>query len=220
MPTKKCNNCGLVNFASSEECSRCSKLLDQPVNIASKPHFLKSTLVKRALICLLVIAITLFGFYFSLLISAKRLTLAEQQKVTDAVAILDEAGFDREVFYLRYLTAFRSNDNWLNASVPKETAYAATNYPFEIMTLYPRFFERTVDDTERAAILLHEARHLRGLDENDAYSFVWKNKDRIGWTPQKYRGTELFVIVLGDTKDYAPGLFNCPQKPENDCTMP
>jgi hypothetical protein len=70
------------------------------------------------------------------------------------------------------VAVFRANDNWLNASVEKENAYAATNYPFEIVTIYPDFFRFTVDDTERAAILLHEAQHLKGKDEKESYEFV------------------------------------------------
>ncbi len=62
------------------------------------------------------------------------------------------------------MSVVRGNDNWLNASTKYENAYAATNFPIEIMTIYPEFFTDTLDDTERAAILLHEAQHLKGAE--------------------------------------------------------
>ena len=65
-------------------------------------------------------------------------------------------------------------------------AYAATNFPFEIVTLYPEFFKYPADDTERAVILLHEARHLAGAGEREAFASVWRDKARLGWTREKY----------------------------------
>ena len=54
------------------------------------------------------------------------------------------------------------------------------------MTIYPDFFQFPADDTERAAILFHEAKHLEGKDEKEAYEFVWKNRKKLGWTKEKY----------------------------------
>jgi hypothetical protein len=48
------------------------------------------------------------------------------------------------------------------------TAYAATNFPFGVITIYPTFFKYPVDDIERATILLHESYHLFGDDEKFA----------------------------------------------------
>ena len=79
--------------------------------------------------------------------------------------VLKEKGFTDEAFLLEHVAVFRGNDNWLNASVEKESAYAATNFPFEIVTIYPDFFKYPKDDIERAAILLHESKHLEGKDE-------------------------------------------------------
>ena len=133
-------------------------------------------------------------------------------------SIIGEKGFTAEVFFLKNLTSFRSNDNWLNASVEKENAYAATNYPFEIMTIYADFYEIPVDDTERAAILLHEARHLFGADEKDAYTYVWKNRFKLGWTKENYLKSVVWINVRKQTKEVNPEIFQCPEKLYGDCT--
>lgn len=132
--------------------------------------------------------------------------------------MLSEKGFSDEVFLLNYVTAFRADDNWLNASVAKENAYAATNYPFEIMTLYADFFTYPIDETERAAILLHEAKHLQGKSEKEAYEFVWKNRWKLGWTRDKYAASPVWQNVRKQTREIVPELFNCSEKPLGDCT--
>ena len=113
---------------------------------------------------------------------------------------------------------FRANDNWLNASVAKENAYAATNFPFEIMTLYSDFFTYPVDDTERAAILLHEAEHLKGKNEHDAYEFVWIHRKQLGWTKEVYKVSPVWRNVRRQTLENVPNLFVCGEKEFSDCT--
>lgn len=174
--------------------------------------------IDRLVRLVLVLVAVLLGFYASLVFSASALTVDERSQVEGAIEILRSSGFNEEAFLLRRIVVFRSNDNWLNASVEKENAFAATNFPFGIITLYPDFFERTVDDTERAAILLHEVRHVLGEDEKQAYEFVWKNRQRIGWVHDDYRGTELWVIVMKQTRDHVPLLFICEFNVDNDCT--
>jgi hypothetical protein len=100
----------------------------------------------------------------------------------------------------------------------KENAYAATNFPFQMITLYPDFYHKAKDDTERAMILLHEAQHLQGADEQEAYAYVWKNRTRLGWTQITYGGTPTYIDVAGLTRENAPALFTCTQKVWNDCT--
>ena len=119
---------------------------------------------------------------------------------------------------LENLAVLRSNDNWLNASVAKENAYAATNFPFEIMTLYPDFFTYPVDDTERAAILLHEAEHLKGKNEHDAYKFVWTHRQQLGWTQEAYVRSPVWRNVRRQTVENVPELFVCNGNEFNDCT--
>lgn len=215
---KKCPKCKLVNFSSAHSCARCDASLVETENITVTGTILKSTLLKRAAVCLFACAFVLTGFYISLVLSAKSLEYEERKSVERAVKQLDEKGFTREAFLLNYLTVFRSNDNWLNASVEKENAYAATNFPFEIMTLYPDFFTFTGDDTERAAILLHEARHLQGDDEKEAYEFVWKNRKILGWTSEKYKISVVWINVRKQTREYSPNLFVCDFKDFGDCT--
>lgn len=216
--SKKCPTCKLVNFAAAEKCARCSFALTgepiiQPKTTGSVPRILR-----RAAVCVVVVLCALVGFYLSLIISAGRLNYDQKKQVERAINILDEKGFSNEVFLLSYVTAFRAEDNWLNASVAKENAYAATNYPFEIMTIYPDFFTYPVDDTEKAAILLHEAKHLQGKDEKEAYEFVWKNKAKLGWTKEKYWDSPVWQNVRRQTREYVPSLFVCDVNEFGDCT--
>jgi len=167
---------------------------------------------------LVVCAATLCIFYLSLIFTATPLTSPENEAVKAAITVLEKRGFVNEAFLLRKVATFRNNDNWLNASVPKEDAFAATNYPFAIITLYPDFFDYPIDDTERSAILLHEARHLKGYGEDDAYEFVWRNRRYLGWTEEKYSGSLTWQNIRRQTKEFAPNLFVCDFNPYNDCT--
>ncbi len=215
---KKCSNCHLVNFPDAPQCARCQ---GDPIAVEGldAPALKKrSGFFTRALICLLVCVLAVVGFYFSLVISAEPLTIQQKNSVRRATAILKDKGFSGHAFLLENLTVYRSNDNWLNASVAKESAYAATNFPFEIMTLYPDFFTYPVDDVERAAILLHEAEHLKGHDEHDAYKFVWENRKALGWTKDKYWSSPVWQNIRQQTIDHVPELFNCPQGEYRDCT--
>lgn len=215
---KKCPNCRLVNFAYAENCSRCGCEIRETENIKPKGGFLKTALVRRTAICLAVIAAVLATFYASLIFSSDPLKADERRSVEGAIDFLEEKGFTEEVFYLRNFAAFRANDNWLNASVEKENAYAATNFPFEIVTLYDDYFVYPADRTERAAILLHEARHLAGKDEADAYKFVWKNRKQLGWTSDLYLKSPVWRAVRKQTREYAPDLFICEFNDFGDCT--
>jgi hypothetical protein len=86
------------------------------------------------------------------------------------------------------------------------------------MTIYPDFFTYPVDETERAAILLHEAQHLKGADEKEAYEFVWKNRKRLGWTKEIYGNSVIWLNVRKQTREVAPELFVCPANEYADCT--
>lgn len=215
---KKCPNCKLVNYVDAETCARCQSALGGSAFFSSGFPLLKSVFLRRALVCLLVLAVVIVGFYVSLVLSAKSLDYEQRKAVASSISILEERGFSDEVFLLKHLAVFRSSDNWLNASVEKENAYAATNFPFEIMTLYEDFFTYPVDEVERAAILLHEAKHLQGKDEKEAYDFVWKNRKKLGWTREKYQRSIIWQEVRNQTKEYAPNLFVCDVNPAGDCT--
>lgn len=215
--SNKCPNCSLANFPSAAECGRCGATLT-PETLRTERSF-ATRLTRRAGVLAAVCLIGLAGFYVSLLGSARRLTLDQKQSVNNAVVRIRTAGFANEAFMLERLAAFRQTDNWLNASVAKENAYAATNFPFEIVTLYPDFFTYPADDTERAAILLHEARHLLGKDEHDAYAFVWKNRKPLGWTADGYRDSPVWQNVRRQTRENVPELFTCEGNEAGDCTQ-
>lgn len=174
--------------------------------------------ISRLTTLLLVSIAAVAGFYASLVFSAAPLSAEERLHTFEAIQLLEEKGFADEAFLLKRIAVFRSNDNWLNASVEKENAFAATNFPFGIVTLYPEFFKLPVDGTERAAILLHEARHIKGEDEKAAYEYVWKNRALLGWNGEKYENSEVWRIVEKQTREYAPLIFICEFNQRDDCT--
>ena len=226
---KKCPNCNVVNFKNAEICVRCQFVFDtvQLTPEVENNHKdlchksekgLGKKILRRAVICVVVCLAVIFGFYLSLLMTSKSLAYDEKQGVKKAIQILEAKGFESEVFLLRHLTSFRANDNWLNASTRDENAYAATNFPFEIITIYPEFFTVPLDDTERAMILLHEAQHLKGADEKEAYEYVWRNRKALGWTRETHGGTKIYANVERQTREFAPELFRCDWNKSGDCT--
>jgi hypothetical protein len=214
---KRCPGCQLVNFSQATQCARCHSDLTE-VSAMEEKFSAKATLLKRAAMCAAACFLALLGFYLSLIFTSASLKYDEKVQIKNAVAILDERGFDGEVFLLRYLTNYRGNDNWLNASTRFENAYAATNFPFEIMTIYPDFFVYPIDDTERAAILLHEAQHLKGADEKEAYEYVWRNRKRLGWTIETHSRSIVWRNIRTQTQQFAPNLFVCDWNEARDCT--
>lgn len=218
---KRCPNCRLVNHPHSPQCARCRfdliEVSSVPTGDADKPP-VKSKILRRAVICAAVCAAVLFGFYLSMIFTSAALKYEEKIQIQNAVEVLDGKGFAGEVFLLNYLTSYRANDNWLNASTRFENAYAATNFPFEIMTVYPDFFAFPADDTERAAILLHEAQHLKGADEKEAYEFVWRNRKKLGWTKQTHGNSVVWRNVRSQTQQFAPNIFVCNWNEASDCT--
>lgn len=217
---KRCPNCKLVNFKDAKECIRCrSNLITVSTeDFTPQKSLLNWKILRRVIVCIAVCLFVIFGFYISLVGSSKPLAYEEKKLVRASIDILQAKGFTGEAFLLSYITVFRSNDNWLNASVVKENAYAATNFPFEIITIYPDFFSYPVDETERAAILLHEAQHLKGADEKEAYEFVWKNRRKLGWTKENYSGSIIWLNVRKQTKELVPELFVCEANDYGDCT--
>ena len=168
--------------------------------------------------CVIAALLALFAFYLSLIASSAPLEQKERSAVVRAIAVLETKGFEREAFLLRHTVVFRATDNWLNILTKQDNAYAATNFPFQIITLYPDFYKKATDDTERAIVLLHEAQHLQGADEPTAYSYVWKHRAQLGWTQLKYGTTPSYVTISEQTRDIAPELFSCPDKVFYDCT--
>ena len=220
----KCPGCGLVNAGSDEACRRCGAALHEEEFIAAanleavppvKPR--KRTLLKRLVWIISTTAILLIIFYASLLLSADKPNPDQFVKIQSAIDLIQARGFSREAFVLNHVASFRSTDNWLNAYVGHHDAYAATNFPFEVVTLYPEFFEAPVDDCERAAVLLHEARHLFGDGEDAALENTWKSKRQLGWTNEKYKQTRVWDATMRLTKARFPYMFQCGGDGETDC---
>jgi hypothetical protein len=155
--------------------------------------------------------------YLSLLMSSEGLTSGERAIVIDAVVLIEQAGFSKEAFALRHLVSYRRTDNWWNQYVGHQDAYAATNFPFGVQTLYPNFFTFPVDDTERATILLHESYHLFGGREETALTRVWIGKQRLGWSSRRYSHTRVWRNTREWTVAAVPGLFTCGEDGRSDC---
>jgi hypothetical protein len=221
MGSWKCAQCGLVNFANAEQCQRCGaaataagEVADADVIAAPKGG---RSFRQRALWIAGMTGTILVICYCSLRLTSDAVTWQQQQIVDRAIDQLAQRGFNRETFVLRHLVSYRTTDNWWNMQVGHESAYAATNFPFEIMTLYPEFFETARDDTERAAILLHESYHLFGANEPRALEQTWRNKARLGWTADKYGTTKVWLNTKELTMRAAPALFRCGPEQNEDC---
>jgi hypothetical protein len=232
MSNRRCPACGLVNFASAPECKRCAAALepssmmtagaapelahDFPDEELEEGKGRRGLLTRAAAVVCATVAVLVLC-QASLLWTSQAATVEERIKVRRAVDILERAGFEREAFLLGRVTNFRTSDNWWNRYMGHEEAYASTNFPFEVVTLYPDFFLYPVDDVERAVILLHEARHLSGAGEEEALAAVWRDKARLGWTREKYGHTRVWKNVGEFTRRYAPKLFACGPDNQQDC---
>jgi hypothetical protein len=221
---KKCSSCGLVNAVSDELCRRCGtalfeeEFIEHPESEAALPvKPKKRSLLKRLAWIISASGILLIIFYASLLFSSDKPNPDQLVKIQSAIDLLQTRGFSREAFVLNHVASFRTTDNWLNAYVGHRDAYAATNFPFEVVTLYPEFFEVPVDDCERAAVLLHEARHLFGDGEDAALENTWKSKRQLGWTTEKYKRTRVWDATMRLTKAQFPYMFQCGGDGETDC---
>ncbi|HEX8142565.1 MAG TPA: hypothetical protein VF553_08215 [Pyrinomonadaceae bacterium] len=223
MSSIRCGQCGLVNFATSEQCKRCGALLQDggPVEPAADeteaPR--KRSFGKRVLWILGMTCVVLTICYLSLLMTSDSIKWQQKQAVGQAITVLEQKGFGKEAFVLRHLVSFRSTDNWWNVQVGHHDAYAATNFPFEVLTLYPEFFDTATDDTERAAILLHESYHLFGSGERAALEGTWRNKSRLGWTVEKYGESKVWKNTTELTMSELPQLFRCGPQGQSDCTQ-
>lgn len=221
MNNKKCGSCELVNFSTDETCRRCGASL---IETESEIHgaqvdgkATKRTLKERLLWIAGMTATILFISYVSLLLTSDRLPFERKQEVERAIAIIDRSGFSKEAFFLRHVVNYRATDNWWNIEIGHHDAYAATNFPFEIVTLYPEFFTDSVDDTERAAMLLHESHHLFGSGEAATLESAGREKGRIGWTAEKYSQTKVWDNTKRLTLNFVPTLFQCGAEGRGDC---
>lgn len=220
MRNQKCPQCGIVNFADSGSCRRCGYFFSAPQpRIEGTPPIVERTrsLPRRAFAIIGVVLAIVVAARASLTLTSDGLDATQQQSVAAAVDLLRARGFSREVFVLDRVANYRASDNWWNEYVGHSDAYAATNFPFEVVTLYPKFFRVPIDDTERAFILFHEAQHLLGHGEDVALQTAWMAKTGIGWSGVKYEGTRLWRNTREWTLQSAPLLFKCGEDGMSDC---
>jgi len=211
-----------VNFAIDETCRRCGASLDPPEVVEPTPAVepRPSRRIGRRLLWLSGVTLTLiFLWSRSLLLTSEPVDAHQRQLVMQAIVLLDRAGFSREVVMLRHFANYRATDNWWNQYLGHREAYAATNFPLGVVTLYPAFFNVAADDTERAAILFHEAQHLWGAGEDAALERVWREKQRLGWTADRYGDTKVWRNTKEWTVASVPSLFRCGSSLRADCTQ-
>ncbi len=216
--SRKCAQCGLVNFAGDETCKRCGAQLEAATAVETAP--VKSgrrRLILRLLLTPALVLFILLVAYLSLLATSETINLQQRQAVNRAIDVIEGKGFGQEAFMLRHVASFRATDNWWNRWVGHDEAYAATNFPFQVVTLYPDFFNIPVDDVERAAILLHETYHLYGRGEETAFKGFWRNKQKLGWTRAIYGESRVWKNVRESTTNFAPQFFQCGEDKRSDC---
>ena len=217
MGSIRCPHCGIANFADGGACRRCGEFLLAPrPAVATATDDGPSTLRRIAAMAGAVVLV-MAVWWASLFATSEGLDPEQRVTVYRAVELLEQRGFRKEVFALRNAARFRSTDNWWNRHNGHDQAYAATNFPFEIVTVYPWFFEVPREVVERAVILLHEAQHLMGADEETALRRVWELKGRLGWTAEAYGRSRVWRNTREWTLGSAPDLFTCTQVAV-DCT--
>lgn len=213
-----CPHCKLYNELNEFTCRRCGKSLSAKRAEAAGGGDPNLFAPRRVLTRItLLAAFFLIAWYASLRTTSAPLNIEQRHSVERAINILEQRGFMTEAFLLHRLTTYRATDHWWNRQISHPQAYAATNFPFEVLTLYPEFFTKTTDDTERAIILLHESYHLCGRGEETAYAEVWREKERLGYTAARYNKTRVWSNMRDDTITYAPELFSCGPTGKEDC---
>ncbi|MEO6484735.1 MAG: hypothetical protein ABIO54_04425 [Pyrinomonadaceae bacterium] len=94
----------------NKKCPACRLVDVSP--ISSKPRTLKAHpkelpgLSCRAVVCFGLCIVAFLGFYLSLIVPAKSLTIEEKATVRSAIKILKEKGFARDAALLDNFTVF------------------------------------------------------------------------------------------------------------------
>ncbi len=150
MNRRKCLQCGLVNLAADETCRRCGASLIEEQSAAIREEQMavepaeetvpRRSIVQRLAWILGTTLILVFAAYMSLLLTSEDLPIDQRHTVKNAIAILRQKGFERQAFVLDNLVKYRSTDSWWNRYVGHHDAYAATNFPFEVVTEAPKLF--------------------------------------------------------------------------------
>src|SRR5512139_2723899 len=103
----KCRQCGRTNHEAALTCVHCGYRRDEKENISFGPRFSKPTLAKRVGVCVVVLVVTVIGFYASLLSSGDVVSVEPRSQVHAAILDLKPAGFSAEAFSRAALVAFR-----------------------------------------------------------------------------------------------------------------
>jgi hypothetical protein len=224
MSSKKCPKCGMTNWPEAAECKRCgesfggvSEVRVERGDDGGEGGGGSRSLSKRVLFVVGMVGLFVSGGYVSLRATSEPATFEQRQIVARAIDVLEQRGFGGRTFALKRLASYRTSDNWWNRAIGHTDAYAATNFPFEVVTLYPDFFKVPIDDTERAVILLHESYHLAGAGEETAFAAVWREKGKLGWTKETHGHTPLWRSVRAYTERYVPQHFRCGTGSADDC---
>lgn len=222
MSGAKCGQCGLMNFGGAGHCRRCNTLLFTQSQVATSEADAEKPQTKKKIIKSLLRIFALAGFlvflWYASLIGTSEPVVFDQKKIVDnAISVLESRGFKDEVFVLRHMVRYRATDNWLNRKAGHDNAFASTNFPFEVITLYPAFFDQTKDDVERALVLLHESYHLFGHGEPAAVEGTWRDKKKLGWTKEIYGNTPVWTSAREATQELAPQLLQCGPNHNADC---
>jgi hypothetical protein len=151
--------------------------------------------------------VTYTGFLFLLRGTSQPVSQDQQAIVDRAISVIEGAGFSSEATLLS-IASYRRTDSWFNRQfIIQDSQYASTNKGFFTITLYEAFFRIPIDDVERAVALFHEHYHLVIRGEHTAYAGTWSNKEKLGWTREKYGSTAFWSDVESATREYAPELF-------------
>lgn len=221
MNNTKCTECGAINFGADHSCRRCQAVLPLPPPVSAAAPEVESATGRGLGQWLLWIAgvtvAILAASYGSLIVTSSGLSGEEKAMTDEAIAVLERTGFSNEAFVLQHVVSFRGTDNWWNGYVGHQSAYAATNYPFFVVTLYGPFFKTATDAVERASILLHESHHVLGDDEDAALRRSWLERTQLGWTSERYGDTRVWKNTREWTMRSLPVLFQCGVDGESDC---
>ena len=117
-------------------CQRCGGALSPLKRKRSIKRLIFKSLIRITGLTLIL----LFLGYTSLITTSDPILPNQEEQVVKAIEVLERKGFSNEAFVLRRLVRFRATDNWWNRYIGHQSAYAATNFPFQVVTLYPQFF--------------------------------------------------------------------------------
>ena len=185
--------------------------------VAAAVHDGEPSLLRRLGAIAGAVFLVLFGWWVSLFATSEGLDDEQQVIVYRAVDLLEERGFSKEVFALRNVARFRSTDNWWNLYNGHYQAYAATNFPFEIVTIYDCAAPSLRRRPSGAALRAGGSPRARRRPAAGRRTRTWTLKERLGWTADVYGRSKVWKNTREWTQASAPDMFTC-KEVEIDCT--